>query len=425
LHHCNIAGKAALPRQVATALAGPSPALASSTFRLSCDDDDDDDEMDGLDEHEEMDGMYVDPWGDHDPYRRRGCYESDSYDDSEGCPYSSTADLDEDLYLKRNQNPWVYRNPDVASYTFSTDYSLVDMKEKPSVKLSPLTVTEATLAQCAHIGDLELPLKVCGALDSAVCFFVRVHLAGIGLCLSHASSCCADVSEQEDFVQLQGVTVAEIEKSFAKAPYGYKDVAMFEDWRSWEGFFGKEYCLCSIALQQTFPTAISCVPSSALTNRRAQLLTMGTTAREPSLCVVKGINLRSIGAAFHVCNTEIFRILSAREECCCQRSLAICRYDLKAAFAKLPADTKAPVLPKASVCFESLPPLPSDPSPPPVDYVLRACLFVDCYQPRPLMVLGLKTRSETSVVSLRKQIAQSLGLPYGSVNEARCQHLRE
>ena len=65
-------------------------------------------------------------------------------------------------------------------------------------------------------------------------------------------------------MQLTGISFQELQTALAAAPFGYElPMQRFTDWRSWEAFFGRTYCLNSIFLMQSFPTGM-CAPPSAL-----------------------------------------------------------------------------------------------------------------------------------------------------------------
>jgi hypothetical protein len=78
---------------------------------------------------------------------------------------------------------------------------------------------------------------------------------------------------------------------------------------------------------------------------------------------------------------------------------------------------KAPELPRRTIELLAFPPCPSDPKPPPVDYVTRAVLFVDCVGTAPLSVYGVPVKDKQTMASV-KQAVWALAQP-GQVRQAQ------
>jgi hypothetical protein len=92
---------------------------------------------------------------------------------------------------------------------------------------------------------------------------------------------------------------------------------------------------------------------------------------------------------------------------------------LKSAFdSRLEKGVKPPELPKRTVKLLPFPPSATDPELPPVDYVKRTVLFVDCVGTAPLTVYSVQVRDKQTMASV-KQAVWELAQP-GQVS--RCHH---
>lgn len=99
-------------------------------------------------------------------------------------------------------------------------------------------------------------------------------------------------------------------------------------------------------------------------------------------------------------------------DCCCADMRLPCSDRIRQANQKVrPAAGPAslPTLPTQTVSVSAIPASQGQPAGPPVEFVLRACLLVDCVGSNPPQVIGIKTEHMAPVHSVVPQVAAAIG----------------